>query len=86
MGRRSGVVVLAVALMASQTAFAADAPTPQAGPLAPGGAAGIRTAQTNTQLNGIAIVGVIGLAAVGIYLIVGTHYHVPGSHAASGTK
>jgi hypothetical protein len=92
---RLGATVVAVALTVAQTAFAADAsaPLPVApvaaplAPLAPGQAAGVHTAQTTKQLNGIAIGAGLLLGAVAIYLIVGTHYHVPPqSGSASGTN
>lgn len=84
-------MVLVAALIASQTAFAADTSTPDTSapqaavqPLAPGQAAGIHAAQTTKQLNGIAIGAGLLLGAAAIYLIVGTHYHVP-PQSASGT-
>jgi hypothetical protein len=94
MTSRLGATVLAAALMTAQTAFAGDvsAPSPvasspttsSAAVLAPGGAAGLHPAQTTKQLNGIAIGAAVLLGAAAIYLIKGTHYHVP-SQSASGT-
>ncbi|HWA29655.1 MAG TPA: hypothetical protein VG867_01095 [Rhizomicrobium sp.] len=78
-------MIAAAGAMALTPAFA-DAP---AGPLAPGKAAGVTEAQTDTQTNRLAVFGAIGLAAVGVYLIVGTHYNNPGngqkSQGSSGT-
>jgi len=90
---RLGAAVLAAALITAQTAFADGTATPSPAvsavaptlaPLAPGKAAGIQPAQTNKQLSGIAIGAGLLLGAVAIYLIVGTHYHVP-SQNTSGT-
>jgi len=60
------------------------------GPLAPGKAAGIQKAQSDTQLRTMGILAGAGLAIVGIYLIVGTHYPTRnvgtgGNPSASGT-
>lgn len=94
MTRTYGAIVLATALITAQSALADSAtertnpPQAQAlAPLAPGQAAGIRAAQNNgPDINKVAIVAGIGLAALAIYFIAGTHYHVPsGASAASGT-
>lgn len=85
-------MIVAAALMTAQTAFADEAaPAAPASapvqPLAPGQAAGIQVAQSRGDLNKIAIVAGVGLAAVAVFLIVGTHYHVPGQNQSStGTK
>lgn len=93
-GKFSGAVA-ALALMTAQTAFASGISTPPSAapastplaPLAPGGAAGIPSAQTSRQLNGIAIGAGLLLGATAIYLIVGTHYHVPAqNNSAAGTN
>jgi hypothetical protein len=90
MSRILGAMVVAVALAVAQAAFADDAPPPASpppGPLTPGTAAGIHAAQTDAQLNTIVIVAAAGLAAVAVFLIAGTHYHVSGQNqSASGTK
>ncbi len=93
MARRLGAVALMAALMTAQTAFAGDGTdAPAIQPLAPGKAAGIHVAQTDPDINKVVIAAGIGLAAVAVYLIVGTHYNVHSQHhahaqqAASGTR
>jgi hypothetical protein len=99
MVRKSVALALVAMLTASSSALADPslpgdiqpasgdgAPTQAgAGPLAPGGAAGVRAAQNGGNLNAVAIGAAIVLVAAGIYLAAGTHYHVPGQ-SASGTK
>jgi hypothetical protein len=89
--------VLCAALTVWVVASAA-VPASADGPLAPGKAAGIQTA-SNTQLGKLGVITAAGLAALGLYFIVGTHYHVSnkdnktasalapagGSQSASGT-
>lgn len=79
--------LLAAVLPLFLTAAAAS-PAWADGPLAPGKAAGIKTAQSETQINKLAIIGAVAIVAVSAYLIAGTHYHVPksGTQPASGTN
>lgn len=83
--RRMFGTVLSALLLASPAL--ADGPK---APLAPGKAAGLHAAQTNTQLGKLGLAAGIALGAVSLYLILGTHYHQPGgsdnNHAAIGTK
>jgi len=87
--RKLGAMVLAVALMTAQTSFAADA-APAAAPLpplAPGKAAGLQQAQNGPPQNLVFIGAGLVLAAVAVYLIVGTNYHIPAQNqSSSGTK
>jgi uncharacterized protein YjeT (DUF2065 family) len=90
MSRRLGAVIVALGLMTAPAAFADDAvppAPPPAAPLAPGQAAGLHAAQSESPNNTIIIVAGVGLVAVGVFLVVGTHYHVPGQNqSTSGTK
>jgi len=82
------ILPLALAI-ASQPAFAQSGTAA----LAPGKAAGIQGAQASSKLDGVAVAGAVGLAALAVYLIAGTHYHNPGNNpdksgsnqSASGT-
>lgn len=80
---------LLLAAMIFGTAQSARAEDLQ-GPLAPGKAAGIQKAQSDTQLRTIGILAGAGLAIIGAYLIVGTDYPTKkvgtgGNPSASGT-
>lgn len=78
-------ILSALLIAAAQPAWAGEAK----GPLAPGKAAGIQTAQTQSQLDKIAIFGGLGLGVLAVYFIVGTKYHNPngsGGQSASGTN
>lgn len=81
--RKIGAMVVAMALVTAQTAFADDLPaSTQAGPLAPGPAAGVHAAQNGPPSNMVFIGAGLVLGAAAIYLIVGTNYHVPAQKSA----
>jgi hypothetical protein len=90
MALKASVAVLAAMLMTAQTAFADDAaparPPAQVPSLAPGQAAGLHQAQNGPPSRMIAIGGAIALGVLAVYLIAGTHYHVPTQKSASSTK
>jgi hypothetical protein len=72
--------------MTAQTAFADGAASAPPGPLAPGRAAGVEVAQSEPDVSKVAIGAGVLLAAVGIYFIVGTHYHAPSQKSSSAHK
>ncbi|HSM96916.1 MAG TPA: hypothetical protein VLT91_12785 [Rhizomicrobium sp.] len=63
-------VLSSMLLVAAQPASAQTAQ----GPLAPGKAAGIHRAESDSQISKFALAGGVGLGVVALYLIVGTHY------------
>jgi hypothetical protein len=74
-------LVLPLALvMAGQPAVAQTVQ----GPLAPGEAAGIHRAESDSQISKFALAGGVGLGVVALYLIVGTHY--PDNSKKKGTS
>jgi hypothetical protein len=84
MRRLFSIVLSALFIALAQAASADDAK----GPLAPGKAAGLQSAQTDDQLGKLGVAAGVGLGAVALYFILGTNYHVSGhhsGHASSGT-
>jgi hypothetical protein len=71
-----------VLAMAAQPTFAQSVE----GPLAPGKAAGIQAARSDSRLDKLAVIGAIGLGVVAVYLIVGTHYHNPSKSGDTSSK
>jgi hypothetical protein len=86
MALKASAAVLAAALMTAQTAFAATPAAAPLAPLAPGKAAGLHQAQNGPPANMVVIGAGIVLAAGAVYLITGTHYHVPPQKSASSSK